>query len=51
VFDVNSTLILEQETEGSAFILQGESWNSGFYTFRILQKGKLVGVGKLFVQK
>ncbi|MBL7807632.1 MAG: SprB repeat-containing protein [Saprospiraceae bacterium] len=51
VFDLNSTLVIEQETEGSAFVLQGESWNAGFYTFRILQKGKLVGVGKLIVQK
>ncbi|HAD13410.1 MAG TPA: hypothetical protein DCF33_13365, partial [Saprospirales bacterium] len=42
VFDLNGMLLEEQESSSTSFLLKAQNWPTGFYTFRVLQSGKLV---------
>lgn len=49
VFDLQGNRIQEMHSSTADFLLKKGDWPSGVYLFRISQKGKLVGSGKLMV--
>ncbi len=50
VFDLQGNKVREMTSNDAVFSLKKGNWPTGVYLFRISQKGKLVGSGKLMVE-
>ncbi len=51
VFDLQGNTVREMTSESASFNLKKGGWQSGIYLFKITQNGRLVGNGKLVVEK
>ncbi len=51
VIDTYGKVVVNQQTAGNCFLLNGQLLPGGLFFFRIMQEGKLVGNGKIMILK